>query len=100
MDRLAFLLRVLQICFDFLERTDFGDTGSFALFLQRRLCSHPDNCVDCQFVAKNDLTVVIYVDDGGQSGVGKPEEIQESGVLAEMVCVIGIVHAGLIVTQK
>ena len=93
MDRLAFLLCVLQIGFDFLERTYFGDTGCFALFLQRRLCSHPDNCVDRQFVAENDLAVVVYVDDGGQPGVGKPEEIQKSGILAEMVCVIGIVHA-------
>ena len=97
MDGLAFLLRVLQICFDFLERTDFDDTGGFALFLQCRLRSHPNDRVDCQFVAENDLAVVVYVDDGGQSGVGKSEEIQKSGILAEMVCVIGIVHAGLIV---
>ena len=56
--------------------------------------------VDGQLIAKNDFFIFIYVDESWQPGKRQAKIVEKSGILAEMVCVIGIVHAWLIVTQK
>ena len=75
MDLLSFLLRVLQIRFDFLKRTDFFDPSSFAFFFQRRLGSHPDDRINGQFITKDDFAVIVDIDDSRKSCIRKSEEI-------------------------
>ncbi|CDE63423.1 unknown [Parabacteroides sp. CAG:409] len=75
MNLLSFLLRTLQIRFDFLKRTDFFNTGSFALLFQRRLGSHPDDRINGQFITKDDFAVVIDINDSRKPCIRKSEEI-------------------------
>ena len=100
MDTLAFLLCCFQIRFNFLEGTNFGDTGCFAFLLQCRLSSHPYDCIDRQFVTENDFFIIVNINNGGQTGIRKPEEIQERGILAEVIGVVCIIHSRLIVSEE
>ena len=100
MDRLFLLLSLLQVALDLLERTYFGNTGSFRFLLEGRLDAHPDNGIDGQLIPKDDLPVVVDVDNGGQSGIRQAEEIEEGGILTEMIGVVGIIHATLVISQK
>ena len=54
----------LEVGFQLGRRTDVFNAGSFALFVECRLHTHPDDGVDRQFVAEDDLAVLIDVNDG------------------------------------
>ena len=52
------------------QGADVLDAGSFALLMERRLHAHPHDGVDGEFVAEDDLAILVDVDDGHQAGVG------------------------------
>ena len=82
------------------ERTGLRYAHLFGQRGNRRLVAHPDDVVDGEIVAEDDGLVCVKIDDGGNVGDGKSKEIKEVAVLAEVICVVRIVHRGFMVAQK
>ena len=49
---------------------------------------------------ENDFFIIVNINNGGQTGIRKPEEIQERGILAEVIGVVCIIHSRLIVSEE
>ena len=99
-DCLPFGLGILQVALDLVVGANLTDADPLALLMQCGLDTSPDDHVNRQLVAKDDLLVVIDIDDGRQPRVGQAEKVQESGVLAEMVTVVRVIHAALVIAQE
>ena len=71
-----------------------------SLLTQSGLGTHPDNVVNGKLIAEDDFPVLINVDNGVQSGKGKPEIVKERGVLTVTERVVLVIQTLFIVAQK
>ena len=100
MDLTALLLSLLDEVGELPERTGFLHTHLLSQRGNRRLVAHPDDVIDGEVVAENDRLVRVKVNDGGDVGNGKSEEIEEVAVLTEVISVVGIIHRSLVVAEE
>ena len=89
-----------DIFFQLRERERLGDTHRSGLVADQRLWSHPDDIIDIDIVAENNLFSGLQVDDRGQIRVGQTEIIIKGTVLAVTVGIAGIVDGRLSSSQK
>ena len=73
--------------------------------LSRLVCDallrpHPDNVVYIYIVAKQNLASAVDVYNSGKVRQIQSEIIQESAVLPEDICIVGIVRRGFVVPQE
>ena len=64
---------------------------------QRRLVAHPDDIVDFEIIAENNVAVLVKIDDGGDISNGETEEIEEIAVLAVFIGIGRIIHGSFAV---
>ena len=98
MHRLSFTHRFVQIIHYLGGRHHIRYAHTFALLFQGRLCTHPDNMVNRQFISKNNLLVLVNVDNRRQAGKGQTEIIQKCRILPVTESVIFIMQPLLVIT--
>ncbi len=96
----ALRLRLLDEFGELCERTSLRHAHFLGQRGNRRLVAHPNDVVDGEVVAEDNRLVRVEVNDGGDVGDGKSEEIEEVTVLTEVIGIVGIVHRGLMIAQK
>lgn len=82
------------------ERECPGNSHRSGLVSDQRLRAHPDDIVDIDIIAEDDLFARLQVDDGSQIGVRKAEIVVESTVLAVAVGIAGVVDSRLPGTKE
>jgi hypothetical protein len=60
----------------------------------------PDDVIDCELGAEDDLTPIVEVDDCGEPRIVNAEEIEERAVLSEVVGVGRVIHWALVVAEE
>ena len=100
MDALTALHGLVQVADDIGRGACVGDAHGCGFLAERGLRTHPDDVVDAQFVAENDFTVFVDVDDGRQPGEGKSEIIKESRILTIAEGVVLVVQSLFVVPQE
>ncbi len=91
---------LLKVFTKFVEVAAVGDADAVALFLQRGQGTAPDDIVDGDFDAEENLIARLKVDDTNQVGMVEAEVIGEVAVLAVDIGVVGIVEGGLVVGRE
>ena len=82
------------------QREGLGDTHRSGLVADQRLGAHPDDVVDVDVIAEDDLLPGLEVDNGCQIRVRKTEIVVESTVLTVPVGISGIVDSRLTSAQE
>ena len=100
MDDLSFSAYLIYIILKLTHGQGLVDAHNGGFLAERRLGARPHDVVDGQFIAEDNLRVVVHIDDGGQPGIVQAKEILERGVLPESVGVVGIVHAHLVIAEE
>ncbi len=67
------------------------------LLRQRRLRPRPNDVIQRKIIAKNDLLVMVDIDQGRQPRPVHAKEVQETAVLPERIKIILIVHTAVLV---
>ena len=100
MDALTALHGLVQVGHDVRRGACVGNAHGCGFLAERGLRTHPDDVVDAQFVAENDFTVFVDVDDGRQPGEGKSEIIKKSRILTIAEGVVLVVQSLFVVPQE
>ena len=95
-----FLYTLMEVAYNVSRRHQIFYAYTFAFFVQRRLWSHPYDCVDRQLITKDNFFVFIYIDNSRKSGTWKSEIIKESGILTITECVIFVIQSALVISEK
>lgn len=70
------------------------------LLAEEGLRAHPDDVVDGEVVAEDNVASFIDVDDGSEAVEVESEVVEERGVLTETVGVVGIIHRSMVVAEE
>ena len=97
---LTFLYGFVQIADNSGGRKCLPNTYPFALLFQSRLCAHPHNMVDSQFVPENDFFVLIDVNDSGKSGKRQAEIVEKGRILTITESIIFIIQSLFVISQE
>ena len=97
---MAFGRSAVKIVLELAHGEGLADAYTLALLTNGGLDTHPDDAIDGELVAKDNLAVLIDVDDGGKTGIIGAKEIEERRVLTIVIGVVGIVHATLVVAEE
>ena len=91
---------LVEIDLQFAHGPGVADATNGSTLVKRRNGARPDDVVDGEFVAEDNLAVFIDIDDSGQAGIVEAEEVEERRVLAEAIGVVGIVHANFMIAKE
>ena len=100
MNRTSLCYGLLQITGYLGIRTGFGNSNCCSFLVQCRLCTHPDNVVNGQFVSKYNFLVFIYIDNGRKTCKRQAKVIEKGGILTVTESIVLVIQALLVVTQK
>ena len=82
------------------HRFHLGDTRLGGHFTDAGHASVPDDVVDVDFITYKGLLAGLTIDDECQTVAVLSGEIEEAGVLTELICVGRIVHGRIVVSEK
>ena len=100
MDGAPLLDGVVKIGHQLVRGTRLGDAHGGCLFVQSGLRAHPDDVVDGQLVAEDNLAVLVDVYHGIQPGKIQAEIIEERGILPVAEGIVLVVQSLFVIAQE